>query len=81
METASRVARRQGKKPNSALPATPPLNGIRGNHPDANDLNKATFNIMGNAIWAEIGRALMEELGATIFAAGKPTELKNVSIY
>jgi hypothetical protein len=29
------------------------------------------FEIMANVIWAEIGQALMEELGAVIFSAGR----------
>ncbi|TFY83578.1 hypothetical protein EWM64_g449 [Hericium alpestre] len=35
-----------------------------------------TFEIMSNVIWAEIGRAIMDELGSVIFAAGKPDEFR-----
>jgi len=33
---------------------------------------------MANVVWADVGRALMDELGALIFAAGKPVEFKAV---
>ncbi|KAI0709565.1 COG complex component [Cerioporus squamosus] len=34
------------------------------------------FEIMANVVWSEIGRALMDELGSVIFAAGKPDEFR-----
>ncbi|KAF8578033.1 COG complex component [Ramaria rubella] len=34
------------------------------------------FDIMSNVVWAEIGRAIMEELGPVIFAAGRPDEFR-----
>ncbi|KAI0675422.1 COG complex component [Trametes maxima] len=34
------------------------------------------FEIMANVVWAEVGRALMDELGSVIFAAGKPDEFR-----
>ncbi|KAI0373909.1 COG complex component [Pilatotrama ljubarskyi] len=34
------------------------------------------FEIMANVVWAEIGRALMDELGSVIFSAGKPDEFR-----
>ena len=37
------------------------------------------FEIMANVVWSEIGRALMDELGGVIFAAGKPDEFRKVS--
>ncbi|KAF8313136.1 hypothetical protein DL93DRAFT_2168071 [Clavulina sp. PMI_390] len=40
-----------------------------------------SFDIMGGVVWAEIGRALMEELGTVLFAAGRPDEFqKNYTI-
>ena len=36
------------------------------------------FEIMANVVWSEIGRALMDELGGVIFAAGKPDEFRKV---
>ncbi|KAI0633252.1 COG complex component [Trametes polyzona] len=34
------------------------------------------FEIMANVVWAEVGRALMDELGSVIFAAGRPDEFR-----
>ncbi|KZT10815.1 COG complex component [Laetiporus sulphureus 93-53] len=34
------------------------------------------FEIMANVIWAELGRAMMDELGNVIFAAGKPDDFR-----
>ncbi|KAI0688177.1 COG complex component [Cytidiella melzeri] len=34
------------------------------------------FNIMANVVWAEIGKAIMDELGNIVFAAGKPDEFR-----
>ncbi|KAH9948954.1 COG complex component [Amylocystis lapponica] len=34
------------------------------------------FEIMANVVWAEIGRAIMDELGSVVFAAGKPDEFR-----
>ncbi|KAJ3010481.1 hypothetical protein NUW54_g2466 [Trametes sanguinea] len=31
---------------------------------------------MANVVWSEIGRALMDELGSVIFAAGKPDDFR-----
>ncbi|ETW80755.1 hypothetical protein HETIRDRAFT_154913 [Heterobasidion irregulare TC 32-1] len=33
-----------------------------------------TFEFLANAVWAELGRAIMDELGAVVFAAGNPDE-------
>ena len=38
------------------------------------------FEIMANVVWSEIGRALMDELGGVIFAAGKPDEFRKVGV-
>ncbi|KAH9858848.1 COG complex component [Lenzites betulinus] len=34
------------------------------------------FDIMANVVWAEVGRALMDELGNVIFAAGSPDDFR-----
>ncbi|OBZ70879.1 Conserved oligomeric Golgi complex subunit 2 [Grifola frondosa] len=34
------------------------------------------FEIMANVVWAEVGRAIMDELGSVVFAAGKPDEFR-----
>ncbi|KAF8502380.1 COG complex component [Russula emetica] len=34
------------------------------------------FEVLANVIWAEIARALMDELGSALFAAGRPDEFR-----
>ncbi|KAI0785678.1 COG complex component [Abortiporus biennis] len=34
------------------------------------------FELMANVIWAELGQAIMDELGSVVFAAGKPDEFR-----
>ncbi|GJE92723.1 COG complex component [Phanerochaete sordida] len=34
------------------------------------------FEIMANVVWSEIGKAIMDELGSTVFAVGKPDEFR-----
>lgn len=36
----------------------------------------AGFEVMANVVWAEVGRAIMDELGSVVFAAGKPDEFR-----
>ena len=36
------------------------------------------FQIMANVVWCEIGKAIMDELGGVVFAAGKPDEFRKV---
>lgn len=36
------------------------------------------FEIMANVIWGDMGRAIMEALGSTIFAAGRPDDFHEV---
>lgn len=37
------------------------------------------FEIMANVVWAEFGRAIIDELGNIVFAAGRPDEFRKVS--
>jgi hypothetical protein len=39
------------------------------------------FEIMANVIWAEVGRAIMDELGNMVFSAGKTDEFRKVSCF
>ncbi|OSD06996.1 COG complex component [Trametes coccinea BRFM310] len=43
---------------------------------NAEDGEEPGFEIMANVVWSEIGRALMDELGSVIFAAGKPDDFR-----
>lgn len=38
------------------------------------------FEFMSNVVWAEIGRAIMEELGSIVFAAGRPDDFRQASV-
>ena len=80
MEIAARVTKKHGKGKVMA-------NGTPARESPVPDMGQGTgagtdagFEIMSNVVWAEIGRALMDELGAFIFAAGKPAEFKSVSL-
>jgi hypothetical protein len=37
------------------------------------------FEIMANVVWAEFGRAIMDEMGSIVFAAGSPGEFRKVT--
>lgn len=37
------------------------------------------FEIMANVVWAELGSAIIDDLGGIVFAAGKPNEFRKVS--
>ena len=37
------------------------------------------FDIMANVIWAELGKAIVDELGSVIFSVGRPDEFRKVS--
>jgi conserved oligomeric Golgi complex subunit 2 len=45
---------------------------------EANDKYGEGFEIMANVVWAEFGRAIMDEMGAVVFAAGRPDEFRKV---
>lgn len=36
------------------------------------------FEVLANVIWVEVARALMDELGSALFAAGRPDEFRKV---
>jgi hypothetical protein len=40
--------------------------------------SRESFDIVGGVIWAEVGTSLMENLGSTLFAAGRPDEFQKV---
>lgn len=87
LETAERINARtksKNKKVNVAK-----VNGVdgpvNGHHARPSDVGLSMiagdgdgFDVMANVIWAEIGRALMQELGSTLFAAGRPDEFQRV---
>lgn len=71
LELAEKVSARSNHRPveneNSADNHEEDTAGFRG------------FAILANVIWAEIGRALMEELGSVVFSSSRPIEFRKVS--
>jgi conserved oligomeric Golgi complex subunit 2 len=63
MDVAERVGTRIGQEADG---------GVDGG------VNARGFEILANVVWAEIARALMDELGSTLFAAGRPDEFRRV---
>jgi hypothetical protein len=78
MDVAEQVAKKSTKRGKHAMAQSisePAVNGIL--HKDA---DSAAFELMANVVWAEIGRALMDELGSVIFAAGRPDDFRKVRV-
>lgn len=74
MEAAERVCVKSGSRPKPpAVSVT--LSTISLEKPSKKG-NSGAFDIMANVIWAEISRAIMDELGGIIFSAGKPDEFR-----
>jgi hypothetical protein len=46
----------------------------------ASQRQEQQFEVLSNVIWDELGRAIMDELGGTIFASGKPDEFQRVNL-
>lgn len=69
MESAESICLKSGSRNKNELPLRPAAGRDRADG----------FEIMANVVWAEIGRAIMDELGNVIFAAGKTDEFRNVS--
>lgn len=72
MEIAESVCVKSGSRSSKALA---PSNGIASGQ---SDIEGPGFEIMANVVWAEIARAIMDELGSIVFAAGKPDEFRKV---
>lgn len=78
MEISRRINAKHGKRSGLSQDVSTPNSGYSLGDDAHNKEKSSRFEIMANVVWAEIGRALMEELGAVIFAAGKPSEFKDV---
>lgn len=37
------------------------------------------FNILANVVWAEVSRAILDDLGSIVFAVGKPEDFRKVN--
>ncbi|KAJ1304471.1 hypothetical protein OPQ81_005618 [Rhizoctonia solani] len=64
-----------GLPPSSNIGVNPTGPGITGTEPTATE-NPERIEIIANVVWAELARALMDELGATVFAVGRPDEFR-----
>ena len=51
---------------------------LLGSNPPPQKEQLYGFEIMANVVWAEIGKAIMDELGNVVFAVGKPDEFRKV---
>lgn len=62
----------------SRLPST--KEGLVSQSPTLDDhsVDAKGFQIMANVIWAEIGHAIMNELGGIVFSAGRPDDFRKV---
>lgn len=54
------------------------LSRILGAAKEKDKESREGFDIMANVIWAEFGRAIMDEMGSVVFAAGRPDEFRKV---
>ncbi|KAG1777689.1 oligomeric golgi complex component, COG2-domain-containing protein [Suillus placidus] len=70
MEIAERVSLKASTKSQSSIALG--NYGLR----DAQQASADGFEIMTNVVWAEIGRAIMDELGTVVFAPGNPNEFR-----
>ena len=70
-ESAEATCVKSGSRKPRVLPLTGPSNS-QDQEP------RKGFDIMANVVWAEIGQAIMGELGSVVFAAGKTDEFRKV---
>jgi conserved oligomeric Golgi complex subunit 2 len=56
---------------------SPSIYGTTPGQPTAQDQG---FEILANVLWDELGRALMDDLGGIVFAAGRPNEFRKVKL-
>jgi hypothetical protein len=42
------------------------------------DDDKKGFQILANVLWSEISRAIVDEIGTVVFAAGRPNDFRKV---
>ncbi|KAJ6593950.1 oligomeric golgi complex component, COG2-domain-containing protein [Mycena capillaripes] len=61
-----------GRKDKALVPALVALPAEITNR----EVDEDGFEIMANVVWEEFGRAIMDELGPVVFAAGRPNEFR-----
>ena len=81
MEIADKVSVKSSARMSASASRTQLLSASMENLPThmKND-EEGGFDILANVVWAEVGRAIMDELGNVVFAAGKPDEFRKVSL-
>lgn len=73
METADRV----GVKRTHAEPSTNSVaKVVEASTGEAS--GEHGFDILSNVVWAEVSRAIMDDLGSIVFAVGKPEDFRKV---
>ena len=66
-------------KPSSSTPR--PVKGLaEPSKPDEceTDGGEKGFQILTNVVWSEISRAIVDEIGTVVFAAGRPSDFRKV---
>jgi hypothetical protein len=54
--------------------------GSRAGQEEDGAVDAKGFEVLANVVWAEIARALMDELGTALFATGRPDEFRKVRL-
>ena len=64
-------------KPSSST--SRPVRGlVEPSTPDSETDDKKGFQILTNVVWSEISRAIVDEIGTVVFAAGRPNDFRKV---
>jgi hypothetical protein len=77
MEAAELLRKRSQTKSTTDMRAVATQNSSAVIAPSEEDKEKG-FSIFVNVVWEEVARAIMDELGSLVFAAGKPDEFRRV---
>jgi hypothetical protein len=65
-------------KPSSST-SRPVKGPVEPSTPDSEtDDDKKGFQILTNVVWSEISRAILDEIGTVVFAAGRPNDFRKV---
>jgi hypothetical protein len=79
MDAAERICVRSGSRVRAlGTAAATRENGASGEKSLRRE-EAGAFDVLANVVWVEVARAIMDELGSIVFAAGKPDEFRKVS--
>ncbi|KAL0574960.1 hypothetical protein V5O48_007005 [Marasmius crinis-equi] len=78
MDIAEKVSLKSltSKKTERGIPTTPQIPVLKESLDTGAKEETRGFEVLANVIWEEFGRAIMDELGGVVFAAGRPNEFK-----